>query len=207
MAEDLKYPNANMYVLLLAAEEVLGKNGFASVLNQGGLPHMVGKYPPNSMDPDVPFSLYGQVQQAIEDFYGPRGSKAIMVRVGRALFRYTLHEQSALLGLTSLALKALPNTARQKVILGKFVSSSTDHFNMPTNMRETDAAFIISRTTCPCQFRARPGFNGVCDHVTVGTLLEATHWVTGNSYKVEQTQCLNIGDSVDEFVVSKTPEE
>lgn len=206
MPQDHKYPNANMYVLILAAEEVLGQNGFASVLNQGQLTYMVGKYPPNNMDMEVPFSLYGQVQQAIEDFYGPRGSKAILMRVGRALFRYTLKEQSALLGLASVAMKALPTTARQKMILSKFVSSSTDHFSMPTEMRETGDAFIISRTACPCQFRKRNGTSGVCDHVTIGTLQEATKWATDNMYTVEQTQCLNIGDAIDEFVVSKMPQ-
>ena len=124
MAEDLKYPNATFYVLILACEEVMGKNGFASVLNQGGLSYLVGKYPPNNLDYEVSFSLYGKVQQAIEDFYGVRGSKAILMRVGRAFFRYSLHEQSAILGVASLALKALPVGARQKLIVKRIDSSN-----------------------------------------------------------------------------------
>ena len=204
MAEDLKYPNATLYVLILASEEVMGKNGFTSVLNQGGLSQLAGKYPPNNMEEQVPFSLYGQIEQAIEDFYGPRGSKAILMRVGRALFRYTLHEQSSLLGLASLALKALPTGARQKLILTRFVEGSTNHFNMPSELTETDDAFIITRSVCPCQFRQRDSGAGVCDHVTLGTLQEAVKWATGKQYKVSQTRCLNTGDGTDEFVLSKT---
>ena len=203
--KSLKYPNANLYVLILAAEEVLGKPGFAAILNQSKLSYLVGKYPPNNMEMEVPFSLYGQVQQAIEDFYGPRGARAILMRVGRALFRYTLHEQSAVLGVASLALKALPSTARQKLILSRIVNASNQHFNMPTEMTETETGFIIIRTACPCQFRQRDRRAGACDHVTMGTLQEAVKWATGNDYKVEQTRCLNIGDPVDEFVVSKSP--
>jgi predicted hydrocarbon binding protein len=205
MAEDLKYTNAALYVLILACEEVMGKNGFASVLNQGGLDYMVGKYPPNNLDYNVPFSLYGRVQQAIEDFYGPRGSRAILMRVGRALFRYSLHEQSSLLGLASVALKALPMNARSKLILGKIVDAGTTVLNMPQEMTETDDSFVITRTACPCQFRERDSSQGVCDHVTIGTFQEALKWASGKSFKVYQTKCLNTGDGVDEFVVDKTP--
>jgi len=205
MAEDLKYPNASLYVLILACEEVMGKNGFASVLNQGGLSYMVGKYPPNNLEYDVPFSLYGNVQQAIEDFYGPRGSRAILMRVGRALFRYTLHEQGALLGVASLALKALPIGARQKLILSRMVDASIKEMNMPSSIDETDDTFIMSRTACPCQFRKRDQGLGPCDHVTVGTVQEALKWATGKDYRVHQNKCLNTGDGTDEFVIEKTP--
>lgn len=205
MTNNLHYPNATLYVLILAAEEVMGKNGFASVLNQAGLSHMVGRYPPNNMREEVSFSLYGQIEQAIEDFYGTRGSKAILMRVGRATFRYTLHEQAKLLGLASLALKALPVGVRQKLLLTRFVEASTNHFNMPSQLSETDDEIIISRTVCPCQLRERDTGLGVCDHVTLGTLQEALKWGTGHIYPVLQAKCLNVGHEWDEFVISKTP--
>jgi len=205
MPEDIKYPNANMLVLLLASEEVMGKNGFASVLNQGGLQFLVGKYPPNNLDLQVPMSLYGKVQQAIEDFYGNRGSRAILTRVGRALFRYSLNEQPALLGVASLALKALPVGTRQKLILGRILEAGEKELSMPGELTETDEAFITTRTICPCQFRERDNRWGVCDFVTVGTYQEALKWATGKNFRVQQTKCLNTGDDVDEFVVDKEP--
>jgi len=205
MAKDLKYPNASLYVLILAAEEVMGKNGLASVLNQGGLEYMAGKYPPNNLEQQVPFSLYGKVQQAIEDFYGPRGARAILMRVGRALFRYSLHEQSKLLGFASLALKALPMNARMKLILTKIVNAGTEELSMPGEINETDDAFIITRTACPCQFRERDPNIGACDHVTIGTFQESLKWATGKNFRVKQTKCLNTGDSIDEFTIEKTP--
>ncbi len=207
MAEDRKYPNASLYVLILAAEEVMGKNGLAAVLKQGGLPMLANKRPPNNLERQVPFSLYGKVQQAIEDFYGPRGSKAILTRVGRALFRYSLHEQSALLGFASLALKALPQNARAKLILNKIVKAGTEELSMPGEVTDTDEAFIITRTACPCQFRKRNPDDGVCDHVTIGTFQEALKWATGKKYRVYQTKNLNLGDDVDEFIVEKKPIE
>ncbi len=207
MPEDRKYPNASLYVLILAAEEVLGKNGLNAVLKQGDLDILTKKRPPNDLKRQVPFSLYGKVQQAIEDFYGARGSRAILTRVGRALFRYSLHEQSKLLGFASLALKALPRNARAKLILGKIVKAGVDELDMPGEMHETDDEFIITRTACPCQFRERDTSGGVCDHVTVGTFQESLKWATGKNYRVRQTKCLNLGDEIDEFIVEKTPIE
>ncbi|MEM7028400.1 MAG: hypothetical protein AAF629_02320 [Chloroflexota bacterium] len=207
MSEEPKFPNANLYVLILAAEEVLGKNGLKTVLLQGGLDKLAGKYPPNNLDMEIPFSLYGQVEQAFEDFYGPRGSKAILARVGRALFRYVLHEQETLFGLAAIALKALPNNARQKLILSRFAAVSSENFNMPTELIEEGEGFIIRRTASPCQYRERDTQEGVCDHVSLGTLQEAVKWATGKDYKAEQTHCLNLGDPYDSFFISKTPSE
>jgi hypothetical protein len=206
MATDLKYPNSNLYVLILAAEEVIGKNGLASIFHQSKLSFLVGKYPPNDMKMEVPFSLYGHIQQAIEEFYGQRGARAILMRVGRALFRYSLHEQTAAMGLASLGLKALPQATRQKLILGKIVGAANEHFNMPTELVENDDSFIMTRTVCPCQFRQRDPGAGPCDHVTIGTLQEALRWATGNEFRVTQSRCLNTGDAVDEFEISKTPQ-
>ncbi len=149
-------------------------------------------------------SLYGKVQQSIEDFYGPRGSRAILTRVGRALFRYSLHEQPALLGLASVALKALPRNARMKLILGQINKAGEKELSMPGTVEETNDVFIYRRQNCPCQFRARDTSAGVCDYVTVGTYQEALKWATGKNFKVTQTKCLNIGDEVDEFTISKT---
>lgn len=205
MPEDHKYPNATLYVLILAAEEVMGKNGLASVLNQGGLSYLVGKHPPNNLEREVPFSLYGKVQQAIESFYGPRGSRAILTRVGRALFRYSLHEQSAVLGLGSLALKALPTNARMKLVLSRIIKNATEELSMPSEMEEAEDSFVVTRTTCPCQFRERDTSQGPCDQVTIGTFQEALKWATGKNFRVYQTKCLNIGDDIDEFVIEKTP--
>ena len=205
MPEDIKYPNANLLVLILASEEVMGKNGFNSVLNQGGLSFLVGKRPPNNLEREAPMSLYGKIQQSIEDFYGPRGSRAILTRVGRALFRYSLHEQPALLGLASVALKALPIKARMKLILNQINKAGEKELSMPGTVEETSDGFIYRRRVCPCQFRERDPGAGVCDYVTVGTYQEALKWATGKNFKITQTKCLNIGDDVDEFIISKTP--
>jgi hypothetical protein len=114
MPEDRPMPNANLRVLLVAIEEVMGENGAKAVLNAGGLGRYIGNYPPNNTELGASFDDYGSAQQAVEDFYGPRGARAMLIRIGRATFRYTRQEQPAILGLAGLALKALPMGTRMK---------------------------------------------------------------------------------------------
>ena len=45
-----KYPNQLYYMLLITAEEILGKNGLNSVLNYAGLQKFIGDYPPSDME-------------------------------------------------------------------------------------------------------------------------------------------------------------
>jgi hypothetical protein len=207
MPEDKKMPNASFYVLMLAVEEVLGQNGFNAVLKASKLGFLVGKRPPNNLEREVPYSLYAAVEQAIEDFYGPRGSRAVLQRVGRATFRYTLHERPAILGLAGLALKALPAGARQKLILGQIVKAANDETNIPSDLEDHDDHFIFIRKSAPCEFRQREAAGGPCDFVTMGVISEALKWATDRNYRVSQDACLNVGDAQDRIRIEKQPME
>ena len=86
MSEDRTMANATLYVLFAAMAEVMGENGLKSVLRLGKLSHYIDNLPPNNTEQGVKHSEYAAAQQAIEDFYGPRGARAILVRIGRAIF-------------------------------------------------------------------------------------------------------------------------
>ena len=44
------YPNKIGRIILLATEEVMGRNGVNAVLNLARLRHLVNSYPPNNFD-------------------------------------------------------------------------------------------------------------------------------------------------------------
>ena len=205
MSEDRMMPNAALYVLFAAMAEVMGDNGLKSVLRMGKLERYIDSVPPNNTEPGVKFSEYGAAQQAIEDFYGPRGARAILVRIGRALFRYTLEEQPAVLGLAGLALKALPMGARVKLILQKIVGSANDTMNMPSHLEETDDAYVFVAEDSPSRWRpdrSKPG----C-YVTIGTYQEALRWATGKNFKIVEMSCMSTGDDACRFHIYKEPLE
>ncbi|MFZ5916735.1 MAG: hypothetical protein ACOYZ7_07375 [Chloroflexota bacterium] len=203
MSDDRKMPNAALYVLFEAIKEVMGENGLKSVLRMGGLDGYIDNLPPNNTAQEVQFSSYGAAQQAIEDFYGPRGARAMLVRIGRALFRYTLQEQPAVLGLAGLALKALPMGARVKLILQKIVHSANETLNMPSHLEENDEAYIFVAQDSPSRWRPRRSKPGC--FVTVGTYQEALRWATGKTFRIEEFTCLAAGDDACRFHIYKEP--
>src|SRR5690349_5064307 len=122
---DRAMPSGALRLLFLAIEEVMGTDGIKAVLNGAKLSQYINNYPPNTLELGVTFSEYGHVEQAVEDFLGPRGARAILIRVGRELFRYSLREQSALLGIAGNALKNMPlisTQAKMKILLQQIVS-------------------------------------------------------------------------------------
>jgi len=205
MSEVRTMANAALYVLFAAMAEVMGDNGLKSVLRLAKLERYIDNFPPNNTDMSVTHSEYGAAQQAIEDFYGPRGARAILVRIGRALFRYSLQEQPAVLGLAGLALKALPRGARVKLILQKIVAAANENLNIPSHVEESDDAYIYVAEDSPSRWRPRRSSPGC--YVTVGTYQEALRWATGQNYRIEEFSCLAAGDDACRFRIYKEPLE
>ncbi|MGQ9611568.1 hypothetical protein [Chloroflexus sp.] len=55
---DLLLVDAYMRWALLAAEEVIGRNGLAVVLRQAGLSHLIGNYPPEQLKATTGLTFY-----------------------------------------------------------------------------------------------------------------------------------------------------
>jgi predicted hydrocarbon binding protein len=206
MSEDRPMPNAALRTLFLAIEEVMGENGAKAVLNLAGLQSYIGNYPPNSVDMEVNFSDYGRAQQAVEDFYGGRGARAMLSQIGRATFRYSLEEQPAILGLAGLAMKMLPEKTRIKLILGRMVEAANKNVNLPSHLEEDDDAWYYVADECPCAFRSRTEKSPAC-FTTVGTLQEALKWATGKHYRVQEVECISAGGSVCKYRIDKVAQE
>ena len=191
MPEDRPMPNAALWVLLEAIEDVMGANGTKAVLNAGGLSQYIDNYPPKNLEMEAYFSQYGAAQQAVEDFYGPRGARAMLLRIGRATFQFGLREQPAILGLAGIALKSLPENTRMKLILDRMAKAAIERVNQPTVVRDEEDAYYFVVEQCPCKWR--PAHDKPCCYVTVGVLMEAMAWITGNMYKVEEVACISKG--------------
>jgi len=200
--EPRKMSNAALRTLFLAIEQVMGQNGIKAVLNFGGLKRFIANYPPNNLSEDVNYADYGEAQQAVEDFYGPRGARAFMLRIGRATFRYALEEQPAILGLAGLALKLLPPETRMKLILRRMAQGAGQTLNMPVEVEEQPDNFVYVVKDCPCRFRKR-NLKTACCYVSVGGLMEAMRWATGAEHMVTEFACINIGDDACRYRVEK----
>lgn len=198
-------PNVMLRNLLEAVAEVLGENGLKAVLNVAGLQRFIDNYPPANMELGVTFADYGATEQAIEDVVGPKGARMMLTRIGRATFRYALEEQPAVLGLASVALKALPRVARMKVVLASLARAATRDVNQPTDIEEHDDHFLYVADECPCRWRGKRD-KPVC-FVTVGVLHGAMHWATGKKFRIEEVSCIAMGDKACRYRIDKEPLE
>ncbi|GAP64111.1 hypothetical protein ARMA_2534 [Ardenticatena maritima] len=203
--EDRDLPNATLYVLFKAIEEVMGEKGFHAMLNASGLQHYIQNPPPNNLDRDVHFSDYARLQKAVIDFYGPRGARAVLSQIGRVLFRYTLEQQPAILGLAGLALKMLPEQAKAKTIINRIAAASAERTNMPSRVEEDDEAWYLIIEECPCAFREKTPTGPSC-FTSVGTIAEALRWATGKHYLVTEIECINQGDATCTYRIAKKPQ-
>ena len=205
MPEERPMPNAALRVLLDAIEEVMGKNGTKAVLNAGGLSRYIDNYPPKDLEMNANFAEYGAVQQAVEDFYGPRGARAMLLRIGRATFQFGLKDQPAILGLAGVALKALPEKTRMKLILDRMAKAASERIHQPSHIVEEEDAFYYIQDECPCRWR--PEHEKPCCYVSVGAIMEAMAWTTGKVSKVEEVACISNGASNCVYRIPKEPVE
>ncbi len=206
--ENRPMPNDALRLLFLSIEEVMGKDGMKAVLNGAKLQQYINNYPPKNLDMDVKFSDYGKAEQGVEDFYGPRGARAMLNRIGRGTFQYAMREQSAVLGLAGEALKKMPllgMTSKMKLLLQQMVAAANKTVNLPQRLEENNDAFIVVTTQCPCQHR--PVHRQPCCSVSVGAITEAMRWLTEKQFTVTEITCLNNGADACRYRVPKEPAE
>ncbi len=158
----------------------MGSAGMKAVLNGAKLTQYLGNnYPPNNLELGVKFSDYGHAEQAVEDFYGPRGVRAILVRIGRGTFQYGMKEQLAVLGLAGQALKSMSfisQQAKMKLLLQQMVAAANKTIDQPTRLEVEAQNYIVVVDNCVCEYR--PKHQTPCCYVTMGAFSEAMKWLT-----------------------------
>ena len=58
-------------------------------------------------------------------------------------------DQPAILGLAGIALKALPEKTRMKLILEKMAGAAQERIGQPSHVKEEDDAFYYIQDECP----------------------------------------------------------
>jgi predicted hydrocarbon binding protein len=198
------YPNKMGRIILLAMEEILGRNGINAILNHTNLRHWINNYPPNNLDLAFPFSDLSQIQIGMEEIYGPRGGQGLSLRIGQACFKYGLREFGPMLGITDMAFRLLPLPTK----LSSGADIFADTFNKFTDQRvsveDTEDRILWHIERCPVCWQRdtdRP-----CCNLAVGILQEALYWISGGKFfNIEETACIAKGDPTCTIIIDKPP--
>lgn len=198
------YPNKMGRIILLAMEEVMGRNGVNAILNLAHLKNLVNSYPPNNFDRQFSFEEVGAIQQALEDMYGPRGARGLALRAGRACFKYGIREFGPVLGIADLAFRLLPLGMKLRVGFEVFAETFNKFSDQIVRLGEDADNYIWVIDRCPVCWERRT--QEPCCHLAVGILQEGLYWVSsGKSFQVEEVECIARGDATCTIVINKLP--
>ncbi|MCC7358881.1 MAG: 4-vinyl reductase [Anaerolineales bacterium] len=202
--EQFFYPNKMVRIILLAMEEVMGRNGVNAVLNLAQLKHLVNSFPPNNFDRQVTFTDLGALLQALDEMYGPRGGHGLALRAGRACFKYGLKEFGPVLGISDLAFRLLPLPMKLKIGANVFAETFNKFTDQVVRLGEAEDRFLWEITRCPVCWNRRT--EAPCCVLAVGILQEALYWVSGGkNFEVYETTCVACGADRCTIVIEKKP--
>lgn len=198
------YPNKMVRIILLAMEEVMGRNGVNAVLNLAQLKHLVNNFPPNNFDRQVTFLDLGALMRSLDEMYGPRGGRGLALRAGRACFKYGLKEFGPVLGIADLAFRLLPLHMKLKVGAGVFAETFNKFSDQVVRLGETEEQFLWEIQRCPVCWGRHA--ETPCCFLAVGILQEALYWVSGGkNFEVSETACVACGAEACLIVIEKKP--
>lgn len=202
LPENAPYVNALLLQILKGIEEVLGKNGLNAVLRSSRLERFIDDPPPNNLESNVLASEYANLNAAIEEFTG-RAGKGMLQRIGRASFRWGIKEQSAVMGLAGIALKALPQRLRKRAILLGLRKGLMDVVDYGlVDVQDQDGVMVYTDYACTI-CHTRHSDQAVC-HLYTGTLGEAMVMATGKDFRefeIVETHCKAKGDGFCRFEI------
>ncbi len=198
------FPNKMGRIILLAMEEVMGHNGVNAVLNLARLQHRIGSYPPNNFAREFSFDEVGQLMQALDEMYGPRGGRGLARRAGRACFKFAIKDFGPMLGIADLTFRVLPLGMKLKVgfeVMAQTFNKFTDHL---VRLGEDEQYFHWIMERCGTCWGRK--CDSPCCHLAVGILEEGLYWVSGGkNFCVEEVLCIAAGDRTCTILIDKRP--
>ncbi|HFE67390.1 MAG TPA: 4-vinyl reductase [Chloroflexi bacterium] len=190
----LYYPNRWVRIILIATEEIVGKNGVNALLNMGGLSHYIDNYPPDNMKKEVPFEHVAQLQQAYWDMYGPRGARAFAIRSGKKTFNDGLDSFGTAAKAARMAMKI--GTLEKRIGLG--LQFFAKFFNQVSDQRvavdEDEHEYRWHLQVCPMCY-GEESDSPLC-YLAVGVLQGALENFADPTkhYRVTPIKCIAMGD-------------
>lgn len=201
----LYYPSKFGLIMIKALEDVMGKNGLNAILNLAGLNNYIDNYPPDNLEKSFDFADVSSINIALEEMYGPRGGRGLALRAGRATFADALKNFGALAGAGDLAFKVLPLQAKMRIGIPAMAKIFTQVSDQHSTVEEHENEFVYTIHKCPVCW-GRTGVDKPACFVAVGLLQEGLKWVSGgNEFRVNESKCIALGDSVCEFIIQKEP--
>jgi predicted hydrocarbon binding protein len=200
-SESFFYPPKMGRIMLLGMEEIMGQNGVDAVLRLSPFEDFNQDL---SVDHTFSFEAVSNLQDALEQAYGPHGGRGLALRIGRACFKYGLKEYGSMLGLTEMAFRLLSLPVKLHIGAKTFADLFNKHTDQRVRVEEKDNKIFWHIERCPLCWE-RKAEEPIC-HLAVGLLQESLYWVSGGKiFNVEETACIAKGDGDCTIAIDQIP--
>lgn len=189
-------------IFLEGLQEIVGQPGVTAALNnvrQDATPMHL------ELSNGLTFVEIAGLVKALEKQYGLRGGQGIVLRAGKAAFKYLLRRFGMQMRLGELEYRLLPAIRRLKTGLVALAETLSLQCGVPVEATENGETWILRIDQCPwCLHRQSEG-SGAC-YFIVGLLQEYFSWVSGGRYyEVREVECRAAGGVACVFQINKQP--
>lgn len=204
LAEEYFYPNKMGRIVLTALEKVLGQGDVNTVLRLAGVEYLENNYPPNNLTAGFRFDELSAIQAGLEQAYGIRSGRIVAKRCGRETFQYALNEFMPVMGTADLAYRPLHLGLKIKIGLYVFAETFNKFSDQIVRLSEEPERHLWIIERCPVCWNRQS--DRPCCHLAVGLLEESLRWVSrGKQFRVEEIECVAVGNSACVIAIQKKP--
>jgi len=209
---DMLLVDAYMRWALLAAEEVVGKQGLTILLRNNGLERFIDNYPPEllKISGDITMGDYAQLCAGLLTFFG-RAGKSMVVRTGRLTSKYAVEKQSGVYNVAAkTAAKLLPSAMQAKLVLDNMAEGynklyAENGLSLHFSVEDRGDKWGFVSVECPLCAGKEADVHMCWGRI--GALKEALNWLTGKEFDVEEVECRALGAPACIWEVSKAPSD
>jgi predicted hydrocarbon binding protein len=193
MTENVELANKAFRVILLAVEDVVGKNGTSAILRQANLAQYIDNYPPSNMEHGGHKLEYmSRINRALFDVYGRRGARAILQRSGKSRALDAIAENGVVANATKIAAKLLSRRRKVKLLLDTAAKEYSEQLGTTIRIEDDGEFFYWQDDKCGNCIDWQSE-QPVC-FTTVGFIHGLVAWILEDeNFKVEEIACRAVG--------------
>jgi predicted hydrocarbon binding protein len=196
-------PNIIGSQYLYFIEEILGKDRLKAILKQANLDDLITKPPQNNFYKDLDFCNLSSLCQVIEEIYGERGGRGMLLRAGKVVFNRSLKNYGIYSVVFNLDTDSTPNSMNLPLGLHIFSKIFNKISDQVTSYQECEEHFSLRIHQCPNCWGRSHADGPVC-YFECGLIQESLAWISGGKeIKIFEDKCMAAGDNYCEFKILK----
>ena len=191
VSTDRVISNRRVRFVLLAIQDVMGRNGLNATLKLAGLQRYINSLPPANRAGDLRASEYAALIQAIETLLGS-GARGQLNRIGHAAFHHLVAADQTRWNVIAFLNRFLPardGLRRSLAQLARHLAEPDGQVGVFSDDRQL---LFVDDSSDATHGRRRA--SEIC-WLTAGQIQECLRWAAGANYNVTEVACKAKGDS------------